>query len=217
MNISEKTLKYEMGEQQKMKRGKYGYARVSTKEQHEDRQISALFKVGVKKENIFIDKQSGKDFERPKYKKLLRKLKKGDIVFISSIDRLGRNYAEIMDQWRIMTREKQVDVVVLDMPLLDTRQKGDDLTGIFIADLVLQILSYVAQKERENIRARQAEGIAAAKARGVKFGRQKMELPQNFRTVAALWRKREIPLKEALEELKIGRTYFFKKVKELQI
>lgn len=200
-----------------MKRGKYGYARVSTKEQHEDRQISALFKVGVKKENIFIDKQSGKDFERPKYKKLLRKLKKGDIVFISSIDRLGRNYAEIMDQWRIMTREKQADVVVLDMPLLDTRQKGDDLTGIFIADLVLQILSYVAQKERENIRARQAEGIAAAKARGVKFGRQKMELPQNFRTVAALWRKREIPLKEALEELKIGRTYFFKKVKELQI
>lgn len=195
----------------------YGYARVSTKDQHEDRQISALLKVGVKKENIFIDKQSGKDFERPKYKRLLRKLKKGDTVFISSIDRLGRNYAEIMEQWRIMTREKQADVVVLDMPLLDTRQKGDDLTGIFIADLVLQILSYVAQKERENIRIRQAEGIAAAKARGVKFGRQKIELPQNFQEVAALWRKKEISLQEALEELKIGRTYFFKKVKEFQI
>ena len=147
----------------------------------------------------------------------MRKLKKGDVIFISSIDRLGRNYAEIMDQWRIMTREKQADVVVMDMPLLDTRQKGDDLTGIFIADLVLQILSYVAQKERENIRIRQAEGIAAAKARGVKFGRQKMEPPQNFQEVAALWRKKEISLEEALEELKIGRTYFFKKVKEFQI
>lgn len=205
-----------MGEN-KMGYKEYGYARVSTKDQHEDRQISALLKVGVKKENIFIDKQSGKDFERPKYKRLLRKLKKGDTVFISSIDRLGRNYAEIMEQWRIMTREKQADVVVLDMPLLDTRQKGDDLTGIFIADLVLQILSYVAQKERENIRIRQAEGIAAAKARGVKFGRQKIALPQNFQEVAALWRKKEISLQEALEELKIGRTYFFKKVKEFQI
>lgn len=200
-----------------MEQREYGYARVSTKEQHEDRQISALLKEGIQKENIFIDKQSGKDFERPKYKKLLRRLKKGDVVFISSIDRLGRNYAEIMDQWRIMTREKQADVVVLDMPLLDTRQKGDDLTGIFIADLVLQILSYVAQKERENIRARQAEGIAAAKARGVKFGRQKMEVPSNFREVAALWRNEGIPLREALEKLEIGRTYFFKKIKEFQI
>ena len=200
-----------------MEQREYGYARVSTKEQHEDRQISALLKEGIQKENIFIDKQSGKDFERPKYKKLLRRLKKGDVVFISSIDRLGRNYAEIMDQWRIMTREKQADVVVLDMPLLDTRQKGDDLTGIFIADLVLQILSYVAQKERENIRARQAEGIAAAKARGVKFGRQKMEVPSNFREVAALWRNGGIPLRDALEKLEIGRTYFFKKIKEFQI
>lgn len=200
-----------------MKEKVYGYARVSTKEQHEDRQISALLKVGIEKEDIFIDKQSGKDFNRPKYKKLLRRLKKGDAVFISSIDRLGRNYAEIMDQWRIMTREKEVDVVVLDMPLLDTRQKGDDLTGIFIADLVLQILSYVAQKERENIRARQAEGIAAAKARGVKFGRQKMAVPPNFRKVAIRWRRKEITLKEALEELKVGRTYFFKKIKELGI
>ncbi|WP_066686326.1 recombinase family protein [Christensenella intestinihominis] len=200
-----------------MKEKVYGYARVSTKEQHEDRQISALLKAGIEKEDIFIDKQSGKDFNRPKYKKLLRRLKKGDAVFISSIDRLGRNYAEIMDQWRIMTREKEVDVVVLDMPLLDTRQKGDDLTGIFIADLVLQILSYVAQKERENIRARQAEGIAAAKARGVKFGRQKMAVPPNFRKVAIRWRRKEITLKEALEELKVGRTYFFKKIKELGI
>ena len=195
----------------------YGYARVSTKEQHEDRQISALLKIGVSKEHIFIDKQSGKDFDRPKYKKLVRRLKSGDVVFVGSIDRLGRNYADIMDQWRIITREKKADVVVLDMPLLDTRQKDDDLTGIFIADLVLQILSYVAQKERENIRARQAEGIAAAKARGVRFGREKKELPGNFREIAAQWRGKKIPLKEALAELQVGRTYFFKKVKELHI
>ena len=191
-----------------MEQREYGYARVSTKEQHEDRQISALLKEGIQKENIFIDKQSGKDFERPKYKKLLRRLKKGDVVFISSIDRLGRNYAEIMDQWRIMTREKQADVVVLDMPLLDTRN-GKDLIGTFIADLVLQILSFVAHSERENIRKRQAEGIAAAKNRGVKFGRPERPLPDNFNQVHQDWRNKKMTLQQAANacEMPVGNLY----------
>lgn len=153
----------------------YGYARVSSKEQNEQRQMIALTAFGIAKKNIYMDKQSGKDFDRPRYKRLVKKLHPGDLLVIQSIDRLGRNYGEILEQWRVITKEKRVDIVVLDMPLLDTRARGQDLTGTFIADLVLQILSYVAQTEREMIRKRQAEGIAAAKARGVKFGRRPKE------------------------------------------
>lgn len=153
----------------------FGYVRVSSRDQNETRQIIALESYGVPARNIFIDKQSGKDFERPKYKQVLKKLKPGDLLVIKSIDRLGRNYDEILEQWRIITKEIRADVVVLDMPLLDTRKQPSDLTGTFIADLVLQILSYVAQTEREAIRQRQAEGIAAAKARGVHFGRQPIQ------------------------------------------
>lgn len=157
----------------------YGYIRVSTKEQNELRQILALREAGVKDKNIFLDKQSGKDFDRQNYKKLMRKLKSGDTLFIKSIDRLGRNYDEILEQWRMITKEKCVAIVVLDMPLLDTRQNRD-LTGTLIADIVLQLLSYVAQTEREFIRQRQAEGIAAAKLQGVKFGRKPMDRPPEF-------------------------------------
>ena len=160
----------------------YGYVRVSSVEQNEDRQMIALENVGVSKRNIFTDKQSGKDFERGQYKRLLKKLKPGDLLYILSIDRLGRNYIEIQEQWRVLTKEKGIDIGVIDMPILDTR-KGKDLMGTFIADLVLQILSFVAQTERENIRSRQAQGIAAAKKRGVKFGRPKKELPTNFKSV----------------------------------
>ena len=158
----------------------YGYVRVSTKEQKEDRQMIALREFMVPQEHIYMDKLSGKDFNRPQYRKLLKRLCPGSTLVIKSIDRLGRNYTEILDQWRVITREKQADIVVLDMPLLDTRSKGEDLTGRFVSDLVLQILSYVAQVERDNIRQRQAEGIAAAKARGVKFGRKRMVVPDEF-------------------------------------
>lgn len=200
-----------------MKNTTYGYVRVSTKEQNESRQMIALREFPVQEEKIFIDKQSGKDFNRPAYKKLLKKMKERDVLVIQSIDRLGRNYEEILEHWRILTREKKVDVVVLDMPLLDTRNKDKDLTGTFIADLVLQILSYVAQNERENIRKRQAEGIAAAKKRGVHFGNPGKPLPEAFVEVAEKWRRKEMDLSEALEALEIGRTYFFKNVKHLGI
>ena len=158
----------------------FGYVRVSTKEQCEERQLIALRGFPVQDKNIFVDKLSGKDFNRPQYRKLLKRLKRGDVLVIKSIDRLGRNYNEILNQWRIITKEKQADVVVLDMPLLDTRHAGRDLTGTLIADLVLQILSYVAQTERENIRQRQKEGIAAAKKRGVKFGRPRKPIPEKL-------------------------------------
>lgn len=193
----------------------YGYIRVSTKEQNEARQKVAMLNFPVLEEYIFMDKQSGKDFERKSYQKMLRKIKKGDLLVVQSIDRLGRNYEEILEQWRVLTRKKQVDIVVLDMPLLDTRNKNKDLTGTFIADLVLQILSYVAQNERENIRKRQAEGIAAAKERGVHFGNPGKPLPDAFEDVVGKWRQKEIGLPEALAELGIGRTYFFKYVKQL--
>lgn len=195
----------------------YGYIRVSTREQNEARQEIALRNFPVPEKNIFMDKQSGKDFNRSAYQKLIRKMKKGDILVIQSIDRLGRNYEEILEQWRILTREKRIDIVVLDMPLLDTRDKSRDLTGTFVADLVLQILSYVAQNERENIRKRQAEGIAAAKERGVRFGNPGRPLPEGFEEVTERWRKKEITLSDALYELNIGRTYFFKYVKQLGI
>lgn len=154
-----------------------GYARVSTRDQNEARQVEALKAAGIS--DIYIDKASGKDFDRPEYKRMMRKLKPGDTLFVLSLDRLGRDYTEIQDQWRLITRDKEVAICVLDMPLLDTR-KGGDLLGRFIADLVLQILAYVAQTEREAIRKRQAEGIACAKARGVRFGRTRRELPENF-------------------------------------
>ena len=169
----------------------YGYIRVSTREQNEDRQILALKELSIPEKNLFIDKQSGKDFERPQYRKMVRKLKKDDLLYIKSIDRLGRNYAEILEQWRILTKEKGIDIVVLDMPLLDTR-RGKDLMGTFLSDIVLQVLSFVAENERINIRQRQAEGIAAAKARGVRFGRPPKPLPENFHFLYQQWKNGEI-------------------------
>ena len=169
----------------------YGYIRVSTREQNEDRQLIALREMAVPEANLFIDKQSGKDFQRPQYKKLVRKLKKDDLLYIKSIDRLGRNYEEIQNQWRILTKEKSVDIVVLDMPLLDTR-RGKDLMGTFLSDIVLQVLSFVAENERTNIRQRQAEGIAAAKAKGIRFGRPPLPLPENFHENYQRWKSGEI-------------------------
>ena len=192
----------------------YGYIRVSTKEQCEERQLIALREFPVPDENIFMDKLSGKDFNRPQYKKLLRKQKRGDILVIKSIDRLGRNYEEILNQWRIITKEKQADIVVLDMPLLDTRQTGRDLTGTFVADLVLQILSYVAQTERENIRQRQMEGIAAAKLRGVQFGRPRKPVPENFFDLKERWERKEISSRKAAKELHIAQDTFLRWVHE---
>ncbi len=191
----------------------FGYVRVSSVEQNEDRQLIALENVGVAKRNIFIDKQSGKNFERPKYKRLVKKLKPGDLLYIQSIDRLGRNYIEIQEQWRFLTKDKGVDIVVLDMPLLDTRS-GKDLLGTFIADLVLQILSFVAQTEREHIRERQAQGIAAAKDRGVKFGRPAKELPPNFYSVLEKWQRQELSGREAARECNMPATTFLKKAKQ---
>ena len=169
----------------------YGYIRVSTREQNEDRQRIALRKAGIPEKNIFIDKQSGKDFDRPKYKKLLRRLKRDDLLYIKSIDRLGRDYEEVLEQWRLLTKDKNIDIVVLDMPLLDTR-RGKDLMGTFLSDIVLQVLSFVAENERTNIRQRQAEGIAAAKARGVRFGRPPAPLPENFHHLYQQWKNGKI-------------------------
>ena len=191
----------------------YGYIRVSTKEQNEQRQLIALSEFGIKGSHIFMDKQSGKDFARPNYQKLIRKLKSSDTIVIKSIDRLGRNYEEILEQWRIITKEKQAAVVVLDMPLLDTRQNRD-LTGTLIADIVLQLLSYVAQTEREFIRQRQAEGIAAAKQRGVKFGRRPMERPAAYLHIRQLWQRNEISAREAARQLGINHRTFLLWVNE---
>lgn len=192
----------------------FGYIRVSTKEQCEERQLIALREFPVQDDKIFMDKLSGKDFNRPQYKKLLRKLKQGDILVVKSIDRLGRNYDEILNQWQIITKEKRADIVVLDMPLLDTRHTGRDLTGTFVADLVLQILSYVAQTERENIRQRQMEGIAAAKLRGVQFGRPRKTVPENFFDLKERWEKREITSRQAAKELHIAQDTFLRWVRE---
>ncbi len=188
----------------------YGYVRVSTKEQHEDRQMIALQQFPVPPRNIYMDKLSGKDFNRPQYKRLLHKLKNGDLLVIKSIDRLGRNYDEIIEQWRILTKEKGVDIVVLDMPLLDTRVQGRDLTGTFIADLVLQILSYVAQTERENIRQRQAEGIRAAKLRGIVFGRPRKPVPPEFGPLKLRWQRGEISSRQAARTLGIAQDTFLR-------
>lgn len=190
----------------------YGYVRVSSTDQNEDRQMIALKEKRVLEKNIFMDKQSGKNFERPQYKKLIRKLREGDLLYILSIDRLGRNYEEIQEQWRVVTKEIGTDICVIDMPLLDTRN-GKDLMGTFIADLVLQILSFVAQNERENIRKRQAEGIAAAKARGVKFGRPELEVPIGFEKIIEKWEQKEISKKEILKQCNMSETTFYRKVK----
>ena len=185
----------------------YGYIRVSTREQNEDRQVIALREVGVPERNVYIDKQSGKNFERPQYRKMVRKLKKDDLLYIKSIDRLGRNYSEILEQWRILTKEKGIDIVVLDMPLLDTR-RGRDLMGAFLADIVLQVLSFVAENERTNIRQRQAEGIAAAKAKGVRFGRVPKPLPDGFHQAYQRWKRGEITGSEAARECGLPRSTF---------
>ena len=187
----------------------YGYIRVSTKEQNEQRQVIALLEFGIGDRQIYMDKQSGKDFERAQYKKLIRKLKAGDTLVIKSIDRLGRNYDEILEQWRIITKEKQTAIVVLDMPLLDTRQSRD-LTGTLIADIVLQLLSYVAQTEREFIRQRQAEGIAVAKAQGVKFGRKPMERPPEYGAIYQLWASGSISARKAASKLGVTHQTFLK-------
>lgn len=185
----------------------YGYVRVSAKDQNEDRQIIAMREVGVSEKNIYMDKQSGKDFKRKQYKRLVRKMKKDDLLYIKSIDRLGRNYEEIIEQWRHLTKEKRIDIIVLDMPLLDTR-RGKDLMGTFLSDIVLQVLSFVAENERSNIRQRQAEGIAAAKARGVKFGRPPKPLPENFHTIYQRWRNGKITGTKAAEECNMPITTF---------
>lgn len=187
----------------------YGYIRVSSRDQNEDRQRVAMREFGVSDKCIFMDKQSGKDFERPGYKRLMKKMRPADTLVIKSIDRLGRNYEEILTQWRLITKEKQVGIVVLDMPLLDTRQ-GRDLTGTLIADIVLQLLSYVAQTEREFIRQRQAEGIAAAKARGVKFGRKPMERPKEFETLRREWENGHLSARNASAQLGITHRTFIK-------
>ncbi len=193
----------------------YGYIRVSSKDQNEDRQLIALNEMGVERKNIYLDKKSGKDFDRPQYKKLLRKLKKDDLLYIMSIDRLGRNYEEILQQWRVLTKDKGIDIVVLDMPLLDTR-RGKDLMGTFLSDIVLQVLSFVAENERTNIKQRQAEGIAAAKAKGVKFGRPPLPLPDNFYEVHKAWRSKKLTLKEAASACNMPAGTFYGKARKFE-
>lgn len=192
----------------------YGYARVSTKEQNEQWQIVALEEFGLDRKQIFTDKQSGKDFERTNYRKLVRRLKEGDTLVVKSIDRLGRNYEEILEQWRIITKDKGAAIVVLDMPLLDTR-RNRDLTGTLIADIVLQLLSYVAQTEREFIRQRQAEGIAVAKAQGVRFGRPPLAQPKEFPAVHQAWLKKEISAREAARRLSVTHKTFLRWAQQL--
>lgn len=189
---------------------KYGYVRVSTKEQNIDRQLVEMYAQGLNDKTIFIDKQSGKDFERDEYQKLKKKLKSGDLLIIKSIDRLGRNYDMIIDEWRTLVNDMDVDIQVLDMPLLDTRTEGKNLVGKFISDIVLQILSFVAENERENIKKRQAEGIRIAKEKGKHLGRPKLKLPKNFTIIANQYKKKEITLAEALSSLKMNRSTFYK-------
>ena len=191
-------------------RNVYGYVRVSTREQREDRQMIAMEEVKVPGKNIFMDKQSGKDFERPMYKKMLKKLKEDDLLYIKSIDRLGRNYEESLEQWRLLTKEKKIDIVVLDMPLLDTR-RGKDLMGTFIADLVLQLLSFIAENDRKNIRQRQREGIEAARLRGVRFGRPKKPVPENFVQIYNRWLMKEITAKEAARQCNLTVATFYRR------
>ena len=194
----------------------YGYIRVSTKEQNEDRQRIAMEEAGVPERNVYMDKQSGKDFNRPQYRKLLRKMKKDDLLYIKSIDRLGRNYEEILQQWQYLTKDKGVDIVVLDMPLLDTR-RGKDLMGTFLSDIVLQVLSFVAENERTNIRQRQAEGIAAAKARGVRFGRPEKEIPADFGEIVAAWEQKQLPISNVLTRCDMSEATFYRRLREYRL
>ena len=193
----------------------YGYIQVSTRDQNEERQLIAMRELKIPGTHIFTDKQSGKDFDRPQYRRLVRRLKKDDILYIKSIDRLGRNYKEILEQWRVLTKEREVDIVVLDMPLLDTR-RGKDLMGTFLSDIVLQVLSFVVENERANIRQRQAEGIAAAKARGVRFGRPPRPLPENFREVHRQWRNKKITLRQAAEACGMPEGTFYAKAAKFE-
>lgn len=195
----------------------YGYIRVSSREQNIDRQFDAFGKLEIKKDNIYVDKQSGKNFDRPAYKRLLRKLKKGDLLVAKSIDRLGRDYDEILEQWRYITKVKQADIYIIDFPLLDTRSKEKDLTGTFIADLVLQILSYVAQTEREFIHQRQAEGIASAKQRGVQFGRSEIKLPVKFNEAVSKYKAGELTVRQAAEYCDMKYSTFYKKYRETEL
>lgn len=194
---------------------KYGYVRVSSKEQNIDRQMTAMKEHGVAKETIFIDKATGKTFNRKGYKRMIRKIKPGDEVFIKSIDRLGRNYTEIIEQWKVITKKKKADIIVIDFPLLDTRKKVNGLTGTFIADLVLQVMSYVAQIERENTHKRQMEGIREAKKKGVHFGRKSIEQPDNFEEVAGLWKEGEISLREGAMLLGVSHSTFSRWLKHM--
>lgn len=194
----------------------YGYVRVSSTDQNEARQLIALRDKRVGDKNVYVDKQSGKDFNRPQYKKLVRKLRAGDLLYILNIDRLGRNYEEIQNQWRILTKEKGIDICVIDMPLLDTRQ-GKDLMGTFIADLVLQILSFIAQNERENIKKRQAEGIAAAKARGVKFGRPEKKVPDDFGKMVRAWEQKRLSFSEVLKKCNMSEATFYRKLRDYRL
>ena len=193
-----------------------GYARVSTTNQNEDRQVHELIKYGVKEKCIYIDKQSGKDFQRPAYMKMMKRLRQNDVLIVKSIDRLGRNYREIQEEWRIITQKKNADIIVLDMPLLDTT-RSKDLLGTFIADLVLQLLSFVAENERMNIRQRQAEGIAAAKKRGVRFGRPEKPIPEGFAETVKLWEKKEIDIKEVLEMCGLKEATFYRRLREYRM
>ncbi|MCI9348291.1 MAG: recombinase family protein [Oscillibacter sp.] len=195
--------------------GKYGYIRVSSTDQNEDRQLDALRELAVPEERIYLDKQSGKDFNRPNYQRLVRKLKPGDLLYIKSIDRLGRDYEEIQNQWRRLTKEKGVDICVIDMPLLDTR-RGRDLVGTFLSDIVLQVLSFVAENERSNIRQRQAEGIAAAKRRGVRFGRPSLPLPLDFPQIVADWDRGQLSLKDALQRTGFSEATFYRRLREFR-
>lgn len=194
----------------------YGYVRVSSMEQNEDRQMNALKRTEVSDSHIFIDKQSGKDFDRRNYKKMVSLLQEGDLLYIMSIDRLGRNYVEIQNQWRILTKEIGIDICVMDMPLLNTRS-GKDLMGTFIADLVLQILSFVAENERENIRKRQEQGIAAAKKRGVRFGRPESKIPDDFQNIVEEWERGNIQIDEVLEKCQVSVATFYRRLRELRI
>ncbi|MBQ8202980.1 MAG: recombinase family protein [Clostridia bacterium] len=194
----------------------YGYVRVSSIDQNEDRQMIAMSEKNIPQKNIYIDKQSGKDFERPQYKRLVKRLKPGDLLYILSIDRLGRNYEEIQRQWRVLTKDIGIDICVIDMPLLDTRN-GKDLMGTFIADLVLQILSFVAQSERENIKKRQAEGIAAAKAKGVKFGRPEKSVPDDFPRLIREWEKNKLSFSELLERCNMSEATFYRRLREYRL
>lgn len=194
----------------------YGYVRVSSREQNEDRQLDALRGMEIEERNIFIDKQSGKDFERPQYKRLVRKVRREDLICIKSIDRLGRNYTEIQEQWRYLTKEKGADIVVLDMPLLDTR-RGKDLMGTFLSDIVLQVLSFAAENERTNIRQRQAEGIAAAKARGVRFGRPQIIMPEYFGKTVRSWERKEITVEEAVRRCGVSESTFYRRLREYRV